>query len=209
MIQIYWTKTAGIEGRLPLTDLIKELPADMQQRAFRYKIPEPAYQFAVGRNLIKLGLEQLGMEDQFSKIKFSQNEKPFLNDVNFNISHTEGLVVCAFSKEIEIGIDIEKIESKDLNNFDSFFTKNEWESINSSSDSLLSFYRLWVKKESAIKLLGMSLKDLNTIDTPLLSASLFFQGTKLFWEPLDFGKEYCCSICTEQPEVIHFRQVRF
>ncbi len=209
MIQIYWAKTEGIEGKMALTELIKDLPADMQQRAFRYKIPEAAYQFAVGRNLIRLGLEQLGMESQFSKMQFSENEKPFLDGVHFNISHTGGLVVCAFSKEIEIGIDIEKVETKDLNNFDSFFTDNEWELINASENPLHSFYQLWVKKESAIKLLGMSLKDLNTIDTPLHSDSLFFQGTKLFWEALDFGNEYCCSICTESPQMIHYSQIKF
>jgi len=209
MIQIYWAKTAGIERKMSLTDLLKDLPNNMQQRAFRYKVPEAAYQFAIGRILIKKGFENLGMDDQFENIQFSENEKPFIEEAHFNISHTNGMVICAFSKENEIGIDIEKIENKNLSPFDSFFTKNEWELINNSENPILSFYQLWVKKESAIKLLDMSLKDLNTIDTPLLSDSLFFQGTKLFWEALDFGKEYCCSICTENPQVIHFRQVKF
>ena len=209
MIQVYWSNTEGIERRLRLDDLIKDLPIEMQKRAFRYKVTEAAYQFAIGRNLVKKGLEELGIGDAFEKIQFSENEKPFVEETHFNISHTNGMVICAFSKEHEIGIDIEKIENKNLSPFDSFFTKNEWNLIHNSENPILSFFQLWVKKESAIKLLGMSLKDLNTIDTPLLSDSLFFQGTKLFWEALDFGKEYCCSICTENPELIHFKQMKF
>ena len=60
-------------------------------------------------NLTLKGLLEKGINDL--RVKRDKNNKPYVENtlgLKFNISHTEDLVLLAFSK-IEVGIDVEKI----------------------------------------------------------------------------------------------------
>ena len=76
-------------------------------------------------NLTLKGLLEKGINDL--RVKRDKNNKPYVENtlgLKFNISHTEDLVLLAFSK-IEVGIDVEKInyqfEFKDI--LENCFTK--------------------------------------------------------------------------------------
>ena len=78
-------------------------------------------------NLTLKGLLEKGINDL--GVKRDKNNKPYVENtlgLKFNISHTEDLVLLAFSK-IEVGIDVEKInyqfEFKDI--LENCFTKDE------------------------------------------------------------------------------------
>lgn len=80
--------------------------------------------------------------------------KPISGKTYFSISHSKDLLAIAFSKEIEIGIDIQicklKTDAKKFAN--KILTPNEMQEINDFSAKTLIKY--WARKESAFKLNG-------------------------------------------------------
>ena len=108
MLTIYQADTKRFQAEKSLEKLLEELPLNMHKKAIRYKFKEDAYNFIVGRLLLKKGLEELGMVDQLQHIAYRNSGKPYLKDVFFNISHSGNLVVCALSTKGVVGIDIEK-----------------------------------------------------------------------------------------------------
>lgn len=194
MIKVYSFLNQNLNGRKTLDEYKKKLPIKMQQKADRYLSQEAALNYVAGRMLLNKGLYDLGMIEQFEKIQFSSKGKPFVQGINFNISHSDDLIVCAFA-ESEFGIDIEKKKEINLFDFRSFFTKREWEEINENEKPIDTFFRFWVRKESIIKCLGITLNALNQIDTLLESDFVFYKNEKLFLTEVDFGVGYFGCLC--------------
>ncbi|MDR0901089.1 MAG: 4'-phosphopantetheinyl transferase superfamily protein [Methanobrevibacter sp.] len=83
-------------------------------------------------------------------------------NIHFNISHSEDYVVCGVSTD-NLGVDIELISAVDCEIAKNYFHKIEYEYLKKSNDFNNSFYKLWVLKESYVKMLGLGLKkDLNS-----------------------------------------------
>ena len=78
-----------------------------------------------------------------------------MSHINFNISHTSGCSVIAFS-HLNIGIDVENIERKisfeDI--IDYYFCDYEKNYINRES---IKFFECWVAKEAYLKCTGYGL----------------------------------------------------
>lgn len=107
-------------------------------------------------------------------IGYKRFGKPFLMEnpygINFNVSHSCSLALCAVTTNAEVGVDIE-IEG--LPNTvgeltGSVFSTNEMEeffTLTSSLDRLQYFYRAWVRKEAYVKALGKGLyADIRNVD---------------------------------------------
>lgn len=110
-------------------------------------------------------------------IKFEENEygKLYLADLQdlyFNISHSQNAVVVAFSRH-ENGIDIEKIRNIDLNIAKHCFSIEENEYIRNSRKQLSSFWEIWTKKEAYLKYVGVGivnkLKTFNVLNNQINS----------------------------------------
>ena len=101
------------------------------------------------------------------KIKFNKNGKPLCDFCFFNISHSQNRVVCVLSDE-PVGMDIQKIKPIKRREKYKFFTDKENDYVNSGNEknSLCErFTEIFTKKESALKMLGLSLADSKNIDT--------------------------------------------
>lgn len=197
MQTIYQADSKQYQAKESLEKLLEKLPLNMHEKALRYKFKEDAYDFVVGRLLLKKGLEELGMGDQLQNITYQKSEKPYLKDVFFNISHSGNLVVCALSTEGMIGIDIEKIKEVKLDDFDAWFSKKEWTEINNASSPLQKFYWYWTRKESIIKALGVTLSYLHKIEVDATKDHFIENGKKWYLKDLDFGSGYCGALCSE------------
>ena len=90
-------------------------------------------------------------------IVYNENGKPYLKDnsIYFNISHSSGYVVCVVSNN-KIGVDIQKI--KKIAKSSLVFTDEELK------DSNIDLVKLWTKKESIIKALGLNMQYMKKID---------------------------------------------
>ncbi|SCX59698.1 4'-phosphopantetheinyl transferase superfamily protein [Variovorax sp. EL159] len=81
--------------------------------------------------------------------------------LDFNLSHTDGLIVLALARNIELGVDVENIErNAALDVADHFFSPVEAEALRALSAALQTarFFDLWTLKESYIKARGMGLQ---------------------------------------------------
>lgn len=128
----------------------------------------------LGRKLLKEGLKKLygitpaqkWRKDQDDAawierlLSYTKNGKPYLKDhldIFFNISHSGGLVACAFDHH-PVGVDVGYPRRFSAALLDRIFTENEKNLLSSqgSQDSLKEewFCRLWTLKESYVKLTG-------------------------------------------------------
>ena len=202
---IYQADSKQYQAKDSLEKLLEKLPLIMHKRALRFKFKEDAYNFVVGRLLLKKGLEELDMLDQFEHIAYQKSGKPYLEDVFFNISHSGDLVVCVLSTKGVVGIDIEKAREVKLDDFDSWFTQKEWAEINNAAVPLHKFYWYWTRKESIIKALGVTLSYLHKIEVDATKDHFHENGKKWYLKDLDFGKGYFGALCSEV-EITGFNQ---
>ena len=58
--------------------------------------------------LLRYCLKKEGKGELFNQIKFTKLGKPYVNGVEFSLTHTKGMLACAVSKN-PVGVDVEKI----------------------------------------------------------------------------------------------------
>jgi len=88
------------------------------------------------------------------------NPHPLAQQLRFNLSHTDGLVVLAVTTGREVGVDTESMaRNAPLEVADRFFSKREAEALRAlpASAQAHRFWELWTFKESYIKARGMGL----------------------------------------------------
>jgi len=197
MLKIYHADSVIFRAQYKLEELLHFLPESLHAKALRYRMPQDAFNFVLGKLMLKNGLEEMGLDNDLEKIQFNKNGKPFLENVFFNISHSGNYVVCAITQAGEVGIDLEKPRDISLEDFEMNFTKKEWTNITTHSFPLKKFYWYWVRKESIIKALGVNLSYLNKIE--LESGKDFFIENEKRWflKDLHFGDNCFFAICSE------------
>ena len=116
----------------------------------------------LGLSLLQKGLKErydllLNIEELQAEIITGEHGKPCLKhhtDIHFNISHTNGLVVCAISEE-PIGIDAETIHEFKDSLPRRVLTEQEQEHLSQYKDHEEKyremFFRYWTLKESYLK----------------------------------------------------------
>ena len=91
---------------------------------------------------------------------YDENGKPYINgqDVCFNISHTNGVVVLAVSSQ-DVGVDVEKIypRKRMLAIAERFFSSDEYYTLERSHNLAKDFFTLWTLKESQVKKSGLGI----------------------------------------------------
>jgi 4'-phosphopantetheinyl transferase len=208
-ISIYRSQTESLIKQKSLQELLQQLPTPLQSRALRYKSELSAYNYVVGRLLLKHGLACFGFDDDLEKIKFQENGKPVLPGIHFNISHSDHQVICAFSKEGVIGVDLEKISPIDFEDFTSMFSAQEWTAIKDSDNPIRTFYWFWTRKESIIKALGHKLSYLHQIELDVSLDYIFIDGRQWFLRDISVGEPFlgatCCEEEIEKLEVVDFQ----
>lgn len=78
-------------------------------------------------------------------------------NIHFNLSHSDKLVLCAISDK-EVGADVEYVDSEiDLGIAQHYFYNSEYESIMKSNNPPDEFFKYWVLKESYMKYTGLGM----------------------------------------------------
>lgn len=199
MLTIYHDKYEVIPEKELINRLLLSLPENLHERANRYIFEKDAYNFVKGRLMLKKGLKEMGIAEQFHQIAYQKTGKPFLENVFFNISHTDNLVVCVISVEGEVGIDVEKMNPLELSDFKPSFTNSEWDAINNAPLPVEQFYWYWTRKESIIKALGVDLSYLHLFEIDPTKNHFIVKGKKWHLKTLDFGANFCGALCSEFP----------
>ena len=144
------------------------LSADEIKRAKRFLFEKDMTRFIVARGLLRTILG-LYLKEEPARLSFSvsRHGKPELasttgdRSIFFNVSHSNELVLIAFARKREIGVDIEYIRSdiaygKIANRF---FSNQENSALNClpRHTRLKSFYACWTRKEAYLKAEGEGL----------------------------------------------------
>lgn len=105
-----------------------------------------------GLDLTEEELEESLVKDPYGKPRFRE-----WDSIHFNISHCDGIVVCAFSEK-EIGIDVEKIQDFTEAMAKKILTEKEQKILQKYAadpkEQNRRFYRFWTLKESYLKWKG-------------------------------------------------------
>ena len=135
------------------------LPSDMAEQIGRFRRWQDAHASLIGKLLLIEGLRKYGGDHRLlNNIKYSEYNRPFLDNLEFNISHSGNYVLCAISDDkLRIGVDVEEIKPIDFSDFDRQFTEVEWQVIKSDTDPLRGFYKMWTRKEAIVKADGKGL----------------------------------------------------
>lgn len=151
------------------------LSAEEQARADRFATPELRAGYVLAHAALRT-LVGRALERDPATIAFTQGRagKPSLADgaVEFNLSHSGGVALCAISRGIPVGIDVEQCRPIDdlLRIARRFFAASEYAELAAlpRSQQLDAFFRCWTRKEAYVKALGDGLQaPLDTFEVTL------------------------------------------
>jgi 4'-phosphopantetheinyl transferase len=163
--RLWWVRPEDFQANPAVLALLN---AEERQQQQRYIPPAKRHEYLVTRVLVRSVLgEALGIAPE--ALQFVANEwgRPALapgstsTPIYFNISHTDGLVVCLVSTEYEVGVDVEllsRAHSLLAMAADVFAPKELSDLAELPEDGqMLRAVHLWTLKESYIKARGMGL----------------------------------------------------
>lgn len=143
----------------------------------------------------KIVLQQI-LNNNLEDLKYTDLGRPYLeNHPNFNISHSNQIVICAISKDGKIGIDVEELKEINFQGLSKrYFHYNEQQLIKNKKD----FFRIWTRKEAILKAQGCGLRvELKQLDTTRNPVEL----DQNYWlYPIDLPfKNSVCHLATSFP----------
>ena len=165
----------------------------------KYKRWEDAKSTVLGRLLLAYGLKHFYKKDINNlKMNFSKDKKPFLGNssIQFNISHSKDLIVCAISSLGDIGVDVEKINELNIDDFKDQFSSLEYRRIHNSKSVLESFYEHWTQKEAIVKAHGSGLNiPLNTFE--INNNSAIIANKQYYLKEIALNPQYKCNVASQ------------
>lgn len=155
--------------------LAATLSQDEVARAERFYFEQHRQRFIAGRGILRCILGRyLGIQPQQVEFSYQFRGKPVLADtlaaskLSFNLSHSQGLAVCAVNCHRSIGIDLEYIRLiADVETLAKrFFAVREYDLVRSlpTSQQQEVFFRYWTCKEAYLKATGAGLVQLEQIE---------------------------------------------
>jgi 4'-phosphopantetheinyl transferase len=139
--------------------LLNKLPERLREDISKYHKWQDRQAVLLGKLLLIKGLKTIGRNvNMIQSIQKDTFQRPFLKglkpELDFNISHSEGVVVCAVNQTFKVGIDIELIQPIILNEYEIVFTKQEFQNIQNQQgieNQLINFFKYWTRKEAVMK----------------------------------------------------------
>lgn len=166
-----------------LTDFIKDiasfyglLSTDEQERTQKFAFEKDTNQYTLARGILRVLLgHYINVAPQSITFSYHTHGKPYLKDfpeIQFNISHSNEMVILALNYDALLGIDIECLERKvDVDGVaKGFFNDKEYSrllNLHGIAKKRLFFYQ-WTAKEAFVKATGRGLSfDLKDIEIVL------------------------------------------
>lgn len=162
-----WRANLDEPSAVVLGELEKLLSADERDRASRFFFERDRGRFVVARGVLRTLLGRyLGRPPGELVFRYGAQGKPALaaNEpvpIYFNLAHSEGLALYAFTRAGEIGIDLEKI--RELPDWPSVaeaaFSPRELAQLKAVAPERRrdEFFRAWTRQEAVLKAFGTGL----------------------------------------------------
>lgn len=182
---------------------LNSLPAGIQKNIESYYKWEDAQRSLFGKLLLIEGLKNFGITNHsLENLMYSEYKRPYLNNIDFNISHSGEFVICAISKNNKVGIDVEEINEIPADEFEEQFSDTELAAIRNDK-SFRHFYTLWTQKEAFLKAIGKGLYvPLNQV--AIKDNKIYWEGKDWFMHEVKLDTGYVSYLCTDtdKPDTI-------
>lgn len=200
MINIFYTSFTEPLENCQFLELLALLPDDLRERNQRFLRWQDQHANLFGKLLLMKALSYYNVTNNISKLMaYDQYKRPYLTlpKYDFNISHSGDYVICAIAQNIRLGIDIEKINNRNFDNFENSMTTQQWEEIHASNNSLQVFYKYWTIKESVSKADGRGFfipyNKLEVIDN-----TVQYEGKLWFLQDINIAEEYSVTMAANK-----------
>lgn len=181
---------------------LRQLPEAMQQKTLRFRRWQDQNNHLFGKLLLERLLVQQFHQAEDCLLHLHSNEfgKPLLNDqIHFNISHSDQMVVCMVSDEGPVGIDVERRKDFQVEDIKTFLRPEEFEALQNDPTSE-KFFDFWTKKEAILKATGLGLTlDLKKVGLHGPKGYLFPPYDEWWhFHQLDLHPGYTTTYCTRE-----------
>jgi len=157
MVKLYVADILNLPDPLLVPEVLKRLPVERQQRIHNMKQEKSRKQsMGVGLLLQKV-LAFYHMED--SQVFVGEHGKPMIDGLEFSLSHSGDMVICAVSDK-PVGCDVEELRKAPEGVAERYFSEGEQEYLSRFSEKEYdtAFFRLWTMKESYVKMTGEGMR---------------------------------------------------
>ena len=180
------------------------LSEDERSRANNFKREHLKQRFVAARgNLREILAKYLACKPNEILFSYGDRGKPYVDEVYFNLAHSQDLAIYAISGDREVGIDLEYIDLKcDVDAIaKNYFLPSEQKLIKGLSDraKYLAFFRAWTLKEAYGKATGQGIANiLDSLDVSALIEMPIGETLQLGdWklQTLDTTPDYYAALC--------------
>jgi 4'-phosphopantetheinyl transferase len=166
----FWRAEVGRQERRGWASLLSE---EERRRATGFLRPEDRRRYVEGRAMLReLVGRYCGADPAEVELRVARKGKPELApgwgpiDLQFSISHSEGLVMLAFAVGAPVGIDVEALrplpDARELAG--RYLTRAEQCWLDGVPDPSAGFLRVWTLKEAYLKATGEGLGGLYAVE---------------------------------------------
>lgn len=220
-IHLWLARLGEITDARRLNECRLLLSEDEREKQARFHFERDRHRYLVTRAMVRTVLSEY-VDVPAKDWRYAANDygKPSIapeltsaRGIEFNVSHTDGLVVLGVTRERAIGVDVENVRSRqvDIGIADRYFAPPEVAALRAlpRERQQRGFLEFWTLKESYIKARGMGLSipldrfwfELST-GLPVqfvIDAALIDRADRWQIRQLDTGSDYVAAICAERP----------
>jgi 4'-phosphopantetheinyl transferase len=154
VVEVWWT-TAEHDETL--------LSEDERARRDQLVLAKTRREYVTARSLVRMTLSRYADVDPrswtFRTNAWGRPELSPPSELRFNVSHADGIVVCAVTRGRELGVDVERVDRVSSNVAEDFFAPCEVAALRAMPPAAQPerFLDYWTLKEAYIKARGMGL----------------------------------------------------
>lgn len=185
--------------------IFERLPDVIQERIYKYKIPGERNLKIVGKGLLIKALKDWGIvpDQTLVNLRYTATQQPYIEglNINFSISHSDDLIICAIARGARIGVDVEKIKPVKLSLMRAYIDDNTWRKIIDAPDPDSMFFNQWTIREAAVKASGWGLEQIELSEINIGDTCIHLRNETFYYEMLPISHAHaCCLACNNEVE---------
>ena len=160
-VDLYLCEVPPPDDRLPA--LLARLDEEERRRAARFAVEPARFAYAAAHALLRRALDRAAGRAGDWAFRVNRYGKPGLDppldDIRFNLSHTDTLVAVAVARGTDIGVDVETLPTAPAEAMlgRMVLAPEEQAELADSDDREARLMQLWAAKEAVAKAIGMGL----------------------------------------------------